>query len=412
MRHLSPAAMLAALNDQLQERKLDAQYVTMLMALWDDNNQTLQIANAGSVQPVFVTNTTGDPADRIVKTIEAEGFPLGLFPGAEYEEFTFSTQPGDLIVFFSDGIVDAENATGEMFGTTASTMSSKPSTPHRRVHRRRHPRSAVTDFQAGTEHFDDETVVVLRVARSLQGSLTVPGDKSISHRYAMLAGLAEGTTRLSNFSTGADPRTPPSPAWKPSAQPSTTGEGKTIEVTGTAGKFSSPQPLDCGNSGSTMRMLSGLIAPHPHTFTLIGDHSLTLRPMERIRKPLSQMGAKMRPRRRPRPHHHPRRPAPGHRLRHPHPLRPGQDRRPLRRPPGQRHHQPLRIHPHPRPLRARPPRLRCHPHPHRRKTQHPRPPETPKPSTPPSPATSPPPPSSSAPRFSSPTPTSSSTRSA
>jgi 3-phosphoshikimate 1-carboxyvinyltransferase len=69
---------------------------------------------------------------------------------------------------------------------------------------------------------------------------------------------------------------------------------KTIAITGTAGKFQQPTvPLDCGNSGSTMRMLSGLIAPHPHTFTLIGDHSLTLRPMERIRKPLAQMGAKI-----------------------------------------------------------------------------------------------------------------------
>ena len=163
MRHLSPAQMLAALNDQLQERKLDAQYVTMLMALWDDNNQTLQIANAGSVQPVFVTNTTGDPADRIVKTIEAEGFPLGLFPGAVYEQFTFSTQPGDMIVFFSDGIVDAENSDHEMFGTDRlnhvlqNQASTTAETTVDAV------LGAVTEFQAGTEHFDDETVVVLRV---------------------------------------------------------------------------------------------------------------------------------------------------------------------------------------------------------------------------------------------------------
>jgi 3-phosphoshikimate 1-carboxyvinyltransferase len=67
-----------------------------------------------------------------------------------------------------------------------------------------------------------------------------------------------------------------------------------IEVTGTAGAFRQPDaPLDCGNSGSTMRMLSGLIASHPHIFTLIGDHSLTQRPMERVRKPLAQMGARI-----------------------------------------------------------------------------------------------------------------------
>ncbi len=162
--HLSPAEMLAALNDQLQERKLDSQYVTMLMAVWDDSNQTLQIANAGSVQPLFVAANPVDMTKRpAVRTINAEGFPLGLFPNAEYEEFTLSTQPGDLIVFFSDGIVDAVNADNDMFGddrlkellesqrqpTARSTVDSIL--------------QAVTDFQAGTAHFDDETIVVLRV---------------------------------------------------------------------------------------------------------------------------------------------------------------------------------------------------------------------------------------------------------
>jgi 3-phosphoshikimate 1-carboxyvinyltransferase len=130
----------------------------------------------------------------------------------------------------------------------------------------------------------------------VQGSLVVPGDKSISHRYAMLAGLAEGTSRLTNFSTGADPHSTLGCMQALGATVTHTGEGRSsaIEITGTAGAFHQPAaPLDCGNSGSTMRMLSGLIAPHPHTFTLIGDHSLTLRPMERIRKPLAQMGAKM-----------------------------------------------------------------------------------------------------------------------
>jgi 3-phosphoshikimate 1-carboxyvinyltransferase len=133
---------------------------------------------------------------------------------------------------------------------------------------------------------------LVRPARTLQGSLVLPGDKSISHRYAMLAGLADGVTRLSNFSTGADPHS--SLACMAALGATITDKGTHIEVIGTAGKFRQPTaPLDCGNSGSTMRMLSGLIAPHPHTFTLIGDHSLTLRPMERIRKPLGQMGVKM-----------------------------------------------------------------------------------------------------------------------
>jgi 3-phosphoshikimate 1-carboxyvinyltransferase len=137
------------------------------------------------------------------------------------------------------------------------------------------------------------TTQTIRPARTLQGSLTLPGDKSISHRYAMLAGISEGTTRLSNFSTGADPHSSLA-CMEALGATVVHKEDKTIEITGTGGKFQQPSaPLDCGNSGSTMRMLAGLIAPHPHTFTLIGDHSLTLRPMERIRKPLSQMGAKM-----------------------------------------------------------------------------------------------------------------------
>jgi 3-phosphoshikimate 1-carboxyvinyltransferase len=137
---------------------------------------------------------------------------------------------------------------------------------------------------------------IIRSARTLQGSLTVPGDKSISHRYAMLAGLAEGTSRLANFSTGADPHSSLACMEALGATVVRNGSGPTatIEVTGAAGAFRQPAgPLDCGNSGSTMRMLAGLISPHPHTFTLIGDHSLTLRPMERIRKPLSEMGAKL-----------------------------------------------------------------------------------------------------------------------
>ena len=135
---------------------------------------------------------------------------------------------------------------------------------------------------------------IIRPARTLQGSLTVPGDKSISHRYAMLAGLAEGTSRLTNFSTGADPHSSLGCMEALGATVVKTGSGPAavIEVTGVGGAFRQPEtPLDCGNSGSTMRMLAGMIAPHPHTFRLIGDESLTLRPMERIRIPLSHMGA-------------------------------------------------------------------------------------------------------------------------
>jgi 3-phosphoshikimate 1-carboxyvinyltransferase len=136
------------------------------------------------------------------------------------------------------------------------------------------------------------TVKVIAPARGFRGSLSLPGDKSISHRYAMLAGFAEGTSRITNFSTGADPHS--SLGCMEAMGASVKTDGRVTEVTGTGGVLRAPsQPLDCGNSGSTMRMLAGLLAAQEGSFTLIGDESLTVRPMERIRKPLMSMGARI-----------------------------------------------------------------------------------------------------------------------
>ncbi len=153
---LSPAAMLKQLNDQLQERKMDAQYVTMVFAVWNDNKQTLQIANAGAVQPLFCRGGQ-------VETIKAEGFPLGMFKDIQYEEFTLSTRPGDAIIFFSDGIVDAVNEHEEMFGDVrlnALVTREVNNTAAGMVDAIYEELSA---FQGGMERFDDETVVVLKV---------------------------------------------------------------------------------------------------------------------------------------------------------------------------------------------------------------------------------------------------------
>jgi sigma-B regulation protein RsbU (phosphoserine phosphatase) len=153
---LSPSALLRSLNDSLQERKLDSQYVVMLYAVWNDDNRTLQVANAGATQPLICRS--GE-----VETVKAEGFPLGLFPNVEYEEFTLATQPGDSILFFSDGITDAQNSDGEMFGDDRLKA----------IVKKNHQKSAskiadailaeVGKFQHGNERFDDETVVVLKV---------------------------------------------------------------------------------------------------------------------------------------------------------------------------------------------------------------------------------------------------------
>jgi len=134
---------------------------------------------------------------------------------------------------------------------------------------------------------------LIRPARTIQGSLRLPGDKSISHRYALLGGLAEGTTRLANFSTGADCASSLACVAALGAQV-TRGEDHSVEITGVGGRFRRPAgTLDCGNSGSTMRMLSGLLAGQAGLFTLVGDASLSRRPMERVRRPLAQMGARM-----------------------------------------------------------------------------------------------------------------------
>ena len=95
-----PALMLATLNDAIQERKLDSQYVTLLFALWNDEKRTLQVANSGAVQPVICRRGHSS-------VVRAEGFPLGMFPDVTYDEFHVATEPGDAIVFISDGITDA-----------------------------------------------------------------------------------------------------------------------------------------------------------------------------------------------------------------------------------------------------------------------------------------------------------------
>jgi 3-phosphoshikimate 1-carboxyvinyltransferase len=143
----------------------------------------------------------------------------------------------------------------------------------------------------GLEAFTTERII--RPAQNLTGTLRLPGDKSISHRYAMLAGLAEGTSRFANFSTGADCASSLGCVAALGATVEWLEDGR-VAVTGTAGQFAAaPGALDCGNSGSTMRMMAGLLAAQNGEFTLVGDASLSRRPMERIRKPLALMGAEI-----------------------------------------------------------------------------------------------------------------------
>ena len=134
---------------------------------------------------------------------------------------------------------------------------------------------------------------VIQPAKNIYGSLRLPGDKSISHRYGMLAAFAEGTSRFINFSTGADCASTLGCMQALGAKVRKLDDGS-VEVTGVGGRVTPADTLlDCGNSGSTMRMMSGLLAPQNGAFTLVGDASLSRRPMERIRKPLEAMGARL-----------------------------------------------------------------------------------------------------------------------
>ena len=137
--------------------------------------------------------------------------------------------------------------------------------------------------------------VTVHPARHIEGSLRLPGDKSISHRYAMLAGIAEGKSRLENYSTGADCASTLGCLrslgvhWE-----RTDAAANVIEIRGRGSVLSPPdRPLDCGNSGSTMRMLSGIMAGQEFRSELFGDESLSRRPMARVMKPLTAMGAQV-----------------------------------------------------------------------------------------------------------------------
>jgi len=138
---------------------------------------------------------------------------------------------------------------------------------------------------------NDTNSIVIRPARNVLGSLRVPGDKSISHRYAMLAAIAPGRSRFENFAPGADCASTLTCVRELGCEVVRDEKGL-VTIDGRGKELQPPaRALDCGNSGSTMRMLSGILAAQPFTSELHGDASLSRRPMKRIIEPLTQMGA-------------------------------------------------------------------------------------------------------------------------
>lgn len=124
----------------------------------------------------------------------------------------------------------------------------------------------------------------------LKGSVTPPGDKSISHRAGLFSLLATGTCRVGNFSPCADCASTLEAVVRLGG--TVERQGEEVVLSGAAGKLSSAA-VDCGNSGTTMRLLMGLLAGRPGRFSLDGDASLRRRPMARVADPLKRMGAKV-----------------------------------------------------------------------------------------------------------------------
>ncbi|MGA2592144.1 MAG: 3-phosphoshikimate 1-carboxyvinyltransferase [Bryobacteraceae bacterium] len=128
-------------------------------------------------------------------------------------------------------------------------------------------------------------------ARCLSGSISLPGDKSISHRYAIVASIAAGDSRIQNYATGADCHSTLSAMRALGVPVEEHGTEVVIRGRGLDGLRAPSADLDAGNSGSTIRMLSGILAAQPFDTRIGGDESLSRRPMGRIIEPLSQMGA-------------------------------------------------------------------------------------------------------------------------
>jgi 3-phosphoshikimate 1-carboxyvinyltransferase len=131
-------------------------------------------------------------------------------------------------------------------------------------------------------------------ATALRGTVSLPADKSVAHRSALLSALGRGTSRVRNFPDSADPQSTLDCVRTLGIPAERTDDGPLeIEGRGLRGLDPPSEPLDCGNSGTTMRLLSGILAGQPFGSVLTGDESLRQRPMERIADPLKAMGARI-----------------------------------------------------------------------------------------------------------------------
>lgn len=136
-----------------------------------------------------------------------------------------------------------------------------------------------------------DTLLIRPAASGLRGAVVVPGDKSISHRAVMFAAIAQGESRIRNCSGGGDNRSTIQAFRALGVEIAQMDTEVRVKGQGWKGLKAAPETIDCGNSGTTMRLLAGLLAGRPFTSRLDGDASLRLRPMGRIIAPLCEMGA-------------------------------------------------------------------------------------------------------------------------
>jgi 3-phosphoshikimate 1-carboxyvinyltransferase len=135
---------------------------------------------------------------------------------------------------------------------------------------------------------------IASAGRALGGEVRVPGDKSVSHRAIMLGALAEGETRIEGFLEGEDTRATAAAFAAMQVRIDAPGDGaRVVQGVGLHGLAPPPAPIDCGNAGTGMRLLAGLMAAQRFDSVLIGDASLSRRPMRRVIEPLTRMGARI-----------------------------------------------------------------------------------------------------------------------
>ena len=148
--------MLTLLNQSLAARRIDGQYISIAYAVWDDNSRILRVANSGLPRPLHCH-------EGHVERVESVGLPLGLFDDPTYDEVTFNATPGDVFVFFSDGVTDAQNREGDQFGSIRLGEVIEKSCALSAAEMVLAIFAAVAEFTAGENQYDDQTVVVLKI---------------------------------------------------------------------------------------------------------------------------------------------------------------------------------------------------------------------------------------------------------